>query len=235
MPMIVNYDTGERRVRPYSEFFAPPEMKDFNFNTRVELAEESMRKMVDYSANMNSKLSEYLVEVLREWSSAKTAFIDLEPRIEAEKDKIRRVMEAKVAALGKELSRQQQLQEKNLEKIRILEKKIQEYSKMEIEFQICKEKLEAAEFQLAEVRLQLSELKTVNQALIDEGKVKKNEMAALNHTISQLQKEVTKLENHCESISKTSNELSEALQTMTNEKEVFKVRKNYVPFFYRNF
>lgn len=223
MPMIINYDTGERRVRPYSEFFAPPEVKDPNFNSRVELAEESIRKMADYSAGMNTKLAEYLVEVLREWSSAKTVFIDLESRIEAEKDKIRRAMDAKVAAIGKELSRQQQLHEKNLEKIRALEKKMQEYAKMEIEYHMCQEKLDAAELQVKELKLQLSELKVVHDALIEEGEQKSSEILSLGSTISQLQDNLKELESHCESVTKISQELSAALQSMTEEKESYQV------------
>lgn len=222
MPNVVNYDTGERRVRPYNEFFAGE--RETNFQSRIQLAEEAMGQMADYSVGMSAKMSDYLVEVLREWSTAKSVFIDLEARIEAEKEKIRRTMDAKIAALGKELNRQQILNEKTLEKTRGLEKKINEYVKMEIAFKECQSQLDTTQWKLGEANEKLRDLHAVHNDTVRDLQAREHDIVGLNEEIARLQEIIANLHRDVENLTATSESLDAALQSMTAERDDLNVR-----------
>lgn len=88
---------------------------------KVKLAQESAVQMHHYAADASKAVSEKLVGVLRDWAKVKNAFYEMDSKIAAEKDKVRKVLESRIADLTKEKASLGVVCNKHEERIRVLE------------------------------------------------------------------------------------------------------------------
>lgn len=88
---------------------------------KVNLAQHSADQMQHYAADASKAVSDKLVVVLRDWAKVKNAFYEMDSKIAAEKEKVRKVLEIRIADLTKEKAQLGVVCNKHEERIRVLE------------------------------------------------------------------------------------------------------------------
>jgi hypothetical protein len=205
-----------------------PHLKDgidetiFLYFPKLLQMNSSMMKMKDHTNELNSHLTEDLVEVLREWSTAKSVFLELEKRLETEREKTKKPLEMKLNTISKELTKVTALYEKSIETIRNQETKIKEYEKYEVELKKCELKLVTTQHQLDELVVQHSQLKVKHSDLIDEHTASKHILIEKDDDIRRLNSDVSENLDKIASLEKIIKDLKEALANMTYERNTLR-------------
>jgi hypothetical protein len=184
------------------------------YEEKLVRALDTVQKMQEYGEQVKDRLNEDMVEVLREWSTSKTVHLELDERIELEREKVRRAGEVKLAAVAKELAKIMAMNEKNQEKLRDAEIKLKDIPMLTAENQRkqqalteVKEKLESTETRLADRIKDFHDLQRVS--------------TAQQNTIATLETNVHGLEQH---ISLVTTELAQEKAQKTTLDEYLRVR-----------
>jgi hypothetical protein len=190
----------------------------FLYFPKLTQMNQSMNKMKDHTSELNNHLSEDIVEVLREWSTAKTVFLELEKRLETEREKTKKPLEMKLNTISKELTKVTALYEKSIETIRNQEAKLKEYEKYEVELKKCELKLITTQHQLDELVVQHSQLKVKHSDLIDEYTSSKHTIIEKDDEIRRLTFDVSENLEKISLLEKIIKDLKEALAEMTYQR-----------------
>jgi hypothetical protein len=263
-PVIVNYDTNERRSKTYEEFLqstvvtgatsiardeqsAITENADQDQNSleaklddassvmtvatsntvfplqtyeeKLVTVLETVEKMQSYGETIKDRLNEDMVEVLREWSTSKTVHLELDERLELERDKVRRAGELKLAAVAKELAKVMAMNEKTQERLRDAEIKLKDIPALTAENQRAqqslaetKEKLDTVEIRLADRIKDYHDLQRVSTAQY-------NKISNLESTLEDLEQQVTAVSSELQTEKLQKMTLDEYLRTRTAERD----------------
>jgi hypothetical protein len=204
---------------------APQNSDVMEYAPRIQLLQESLRKIVDYEKQTHLCIvSEWIVPTLQDWSGAKTIQFELENRIEHERDKVRKPLETKLNALGKELTKMTVVNEKNLEIIKNLEKKIQEYEKYEKELRVCEVKLKETTKQLESAVSDFNDLGVEKHNLLTELAARATKITGLEGEIKSLQQDAVQLNKQIGSITKANESLQQTIQTLNSQRDNLLVR-----------
>lgn len=93
---MVDFQTGVISYKSYNEFFGSDEQTQVE---RVEFALEALKRMQSYADDSLLAVGEELVDVIKEWSDAKTVFVELDLIVEKEKNKVKTELTKQINAL----------------------------------------------------------------------------------------------------------------------------------------
>ena len=88
---------------------------------KVSLAQESVDQMQIYATDASKAVCDKLVVVLRDWAKVKNAFYEMDNKIAAEKEKVRKVLEGRISDLTREKATLSALCTNHEDRIRVLE------------------------------------------------------------------------------------------------------------------
>lgn len=253
LPTVVNYGTGERRNKSLNEFMEDKihiypynpkiataiDKKDpnnpnlnsegidetiYQYFPKFQQLKSSIQKMHDQTQFMNTTLSEYFIEVLRDWSSAKTVFLELDKRLENEREKARKPLDMKLLTISKELNKMTALYEKNMELMRNLEIKLKEYEKYEAELKRCELKLIDTQAQLEVLMTEHSELSKEHQLLVEKKEKLSKEIESYEELVERLYKEIADHKSEITQLKDKIRSLEGSLQVMTDDRDEVQVK-----------
>ena len=208
--------SGKYSMKDASEFFNTKAVSPANtgvlsvLQEKAQLAEESAQQMRTYAASCSKFVTDKLVGVLKDWAKAKGAFYEMDSKIAAEKEKVRKVLEARIGELTKEKVGLSTVVLKHEERIKALES--------------TEAQLQSTQFQLkkatGEVQGKLDAIRELEDSLSelhDEVYQRKTQEKELGETIESLSADIGALQLGQEEL---RNEVSKEQATLQDTKVV---------------
>jgi hypothetical protein len=244
---LTDYLEDTIRIYPYDPKFlttitekSPLQIRAFNPNMNENGIDETVTqyfpkfsqmesgiiKIHDYINSLNSSLSAMFIEILRDWSSAKTIAYELDKRLENERERTRKPLEMKVQTISKELSKITSLYEKNLDLTRNYEIKLKEYEKFEGELKKSELKVIDTQKEVASLAEKLSDLTIKYHKLLEENKELCHTINRHETTMDNNADEIKELKTHVKELEAKVKGLIEALDAMTELKNKFETQTN---------
>mmetsp|Transcript_23113 Transcript_23113/g.31648 ORF Transcript_23113/g.31648 Transcript_23113/m.31648 type:complete len:1549 (-) Transcript_23113:69-4715(-) len=183
--------------------------------TAVNLTLEAAEKMSNIAENYHSKFANDLINVLQDWATAKTAYLNMDTLVEVEKEKVRNELTIKLTALSEELNKRKSMYDAKCDQIESLQdhlKSLLTVEKKMIESEKKIEKLEKDE------KKNLGDMSKLNQTIgelrskLEVAGTKQSESESLIMELKKsLKLNVTKLKNEGEKIVELNQQLSNAI------------------------
>jgi predicted nucleic acid-binding Zn-ribbon protein len=125
----VDPSTGKIASKEVGEFFNPKPLDAANKTTtalanlqeKAHVAEQAAYQMQQYAAECSKFVSDKITPVLKDWAKAKNAVYEMDAKITAEKEKVRKALETRIGDLTKDKLTLNQTLKKAEDRIRALE------------------------------------------------------------------------------------------------------------------
>jgi chromosome segregation ATPase len=183
----VDPSTGKLTTRTVDDFFNTKILNPANkyssalavLREKAQVAEQTVYQMQQYVADSSKTVSDKITPILKDWAKAKNAFYEMDAKIAAEKEKVRKVLETRIADLTRDKLGLGQLCKKHEDRIASLEG-------TEKELEACKGNLNKANKEIQAKVDSIAELDLTITELNDEIYQRKTKESELSETIAQL-------------------------------------------------
>lgn len=213
---VLDFSTGRRRDKMFFEYF--PADSQEKIHDKLGLSLDAAHKMASYVEDTGERVRDYLVDLLKDWSSAKTVVVDLDRRLEDERGKVKRQMELRVKAVGKELTKNQAQNERHQEQIKELEHQMVELQKVDTKFRECQLALEARNVSHADQGLEIAELKRVVMKHEREAAINSDTIGTLEAIVAERNQIISSTEERLDQNISLAQRLQQDLTTRTEER-----------------
>jgi len=204
----------------------PPTIKPINnsdvmeYAPRITLLSESIQKIIHYEKETHvSMVSNWLSTILQDWSNAKQIQLELDNRLEHEREKVKKPLEMKLITIGKELSKMISINEKNLETIKLLERKVLDGEQSERSFKATEEKLHSIKNELNALNNSYNIIENEKQELISQLHIQTNQIHVLEGDMIGLQQNMTSLQTNLQREILDKEQLQQTIQTLLIQRE----------------
>lgn len=160
---------------------------------KVFCAHENVEKMQKYASEANKVVGEKLLTVIKDWAKAKTAFYEMDAKIAAEKDKVRKILEVRITDLTKDKTALGTACSKHEARIAALER-------TERELDTANLGLKKFTKEIAEKQVEINEFETTVMELQTEVAAKKKLETFQTSKIGELQTNIKALETGAEQL-----------------------------------
>ena len=221
---VANGSSLAKENQKFTAFFDINNMdKQFDINKRIALAVETIEKMSTYATDASDKCAVYLVDMLKDWSNAKGVTFEMDTRIDAEKEKLRKQLELRMNAMARDVAKVNKLYEQSLDKNAKADVKIKELQKYEMMYRETVTKLEESEFNVGLRDQIISELRQQTAEQLNELSLNKIMMADQDKSIAELTDLLKQTQELLQSSGENGRKLEQDLNTMTEDRDKFLV------------
>jgi predicted nucleic acid-binding Zn-ribbon protein len=183
----VDPSTGKIASKEVGEFFNPKPLDAANKTTtalanlqeKAHVAEQAAYQMQQYAAECSKFVSDKITPVLKDWAKAKNAVYEMDAKITAEKEKVRKALETRIGDLTKDKLTLNQTLKKAEDRIRALEG-------TEHELETCKFNLKKAQGEVQTKAEEMEGLEGCIKDLNDEIYQRKQRETELEANVAQL-------------------------------------------------
>lgn len=224
--------TGKIASNTVDEFFNPKPLDPNNrtatayavLQEKAQVAERAAYQMQSYATDCAKVITEKLTPILKDWAKAKNVVYELDAKILAEKEKVRKALEVRIADLTKDKLLLNSTLKKTEERVKALEH-------TEQDLVTCQFDLKKTQGEVERKMQAIEELEVTIKELNDEIYERKRKEADFKDQVSQLVGQRGALEREKEvlnqAVAQGVADLSankEVLKEVTEERDHFQVR-----------
>lgn len=197
--------------------------KQFDMNKRIALANDTIAKMSIYASDATDKCAVYLVDMLKDWSNAKNVTFEMDTRIDAEKEKLRKQLELRMNAMARDVAKVNKLYEASVEKNMKADLRIKELQKFEMMYNETKNKLEESEFNVGLRDGIIAELRQQTAEQLNELSLNKLTIDAQEKSIAELSDVLKQTQELLQVSGENARKLEQDLNSMTEDRDKYLV------------
>ena len=161
---------------------------------KIILSVRAVQQMEQFSVDAATFVGEHLGIVLKDWARAKGIAFELDKTINDEKEKVRKVLEGRIADINRDKSALAVVCAKHEERISALESTEKELAALLVNFKRCMSDLMAKQTTCEELELKVATLETDIDVRSKDQAAQAERIEELEATIAGLQKNVAELE-----------------------------------------
>ena len=215
-------DTGRHVTKNYRDYyFAGYSYDYFDVTEKINMSLDITKKMGEFIHDITDQVNDSLTELLGDWVEAKSIAAGMDRRIEEEKAKVAKILEAKIGAMTRELLKKNADLEKQQAKVKEIEVKIKEMGLLETELKQTKQKLADREFDVTQRTAKLHKVEEELEALKAEKKDCEEKIGSLAQERSELQEVVEGTRQELRSREEELTTTKEQLTEIHEERDMF--------------
>lgn len=224
--------TGKIACKAVGDFFNPSPLDPNNrpatafavLQEKAQVAERAAHQMQNYAIECAKSITEKITPILKDWAKAKNVVYELDAKIFAEKEKVRKALEVRIADLTKDKLLLNSTLKKADERIKALE-----YTEQGLE--ACKLDLKKSQGEVQNKLEEIEGLEAIIKDLNDEVYERKKREADFRDEVSSLVGQRAALEREKEALNQAVAQgvsdlraNKEVLKDVTEERDHFQVR-----------